>query len=80
MKSDLRSSLGGENLQNHLYVNFNMPPVADYNVRPAVLFWIKEKERRIKSDPPTKHSEWFTGVFSEADSKWREIVKKGETE
>jgi len=70
VKSDIRSSLKPANLVNHLYVNLNMPPLAEFNVRLAVQLWITDTERRVVLGTPSLDSEWFTGVFNVADTKW----------
>ena len=52
LKTDARSSLTGEVVNDYLYILMNMPPIVQtvqFDPRPAVLYWLSDKERRHKS-------------------------------
>jgi hypothetical protein len=66
LKDTDRTSLKACTIQNYLYVKMNMPPLACYDVRPAVLHWMKLKDRRPHDISRGTEQEWFVGVFPEA--------------
>ena len=66
LKTVDRSFLAPETLNDYLHVNLNMPPLAEFNVWPAVQLFLAEKARREIVQVPSKSSKWFKGVFSEA--------------
>ena len=48
-------------------VHYNMPPLYEWNPRPAVLLWLKSKKRRYHTDwPKGKEQPYFRSVFAEA--------------
>lgn len=55
----------------YLYVNINMPPLENWNPRPAIVSWLNEKERRSSSkttEDMTKRSlKCFKGTFEQAN-------------
>ena len=62
-----RSSLGANTLDAYLNVRINMPPLAEFDVRPAVNQWFSEKSRRDKPTEKAMSQDWFKGVFREAN-------------
>ena len=49
------------------YVHYNIPALYEWNPRPAVLLWLKSKERCYHTDwPKSKEQPYFRGVFAEA--------------
>lgn len=66
IRSPLRSSVSAETIKQFLYVNLNMPDLADFDVRPATKQFLLEKDRRPRLTSSVESSEWYTGVFSEA--------------
>ena len=60
-----------ENL--NLYEHFNMPPLDEWNPKPAVMCWMDERGRRVRDRPKGKQQQYFKGIFSEA-SKSEEML------
>ena len=75
VKSKLRSCLSPETIKSYLYVNINMPDQAELNVRPAVLTFLTDKDRRPGQELSSKTNEYFTGVFREATEKYSNVKK-----
>jgi hypothetical protein len=59
--------LSAETLRNYLYVNTNMECLETFDPSPAVEHWMGQRKRRPKSSDLSRHQEWYTGVFEEAD-------------
>ena len=60
-----------------------MPPLCDFDPRPAILRWLEEKGRRSRDTPKAAKQEWFTKGFhhdndneEQADKKEKEIKPK----
>jgi hypothetical protein len=66
LKDSDRTCLSASTMQNYLYVKMNMPPLACFDVRPAVLHWMNLKDRRPHQINRGSEQEWFIGVFPEA--------------
>ena len=66
LKTDERSNLSSETLMNYLYIRHNMPVVAEFDARPAVLNCLKDKERRTVETKKHKEQRRFSTMFSEA--------------
>lgn len=49
-----------------LFVYYNMPPLYEWDPRPAVLSWLNSKKHRNVDRPKGKEQEYFRGIFSEA--------------
>ncbi len=52
-----------------MYVNINMPSLQEFDVRPAVLRFITEKERRPGLQTPHLTAAYYKGVFPVADAE-----------
>ena len=74
LKDDLRNNLAGSTIRDYLYVQFNLPILSEFDVRPAVFLWLKECDRRPRETPPGKSAEYFKGVFKDAHEK--SLLKK----
>ena len=67
LKTDHRANLKRSTLKCSLYVEFNMPPVAQFDPRPAVRKWVCDNpDRRLPRQPPSAKHFYFKGVFPEA--------------
>lgn len=70
IKSDDRSSLQRDTLNDYMIVKMNMPPVADYDLRKATTKFMKAKNRRPQQQfmdgAKFKQQEYFVGFFVEA--------------
>ena len=53
-----------ENL--NLYVHFIIPPLDQWDPKPAVMRWMDERGRRVRDRPKGKQQQYFKGIFSEA--------------
>jgi hypothetical protein len=52
-------------LHAYLFIRHNMPPLAEWNPRPAVNMWINEKSRRpCQTHPQAIQQEYFKGIFN----------------
>ena len=51
IKSTCRSSLHRQTISDYLCINMNMPPLCDFDPRPAIMRWLDEKDRRVMRDP-----------------------------
>ena len=40
-----------------------MPPLVEFDPRPAVLHWLTDKKRRQKDTPKATQQDWFRQVF-----------------
>ncbi|KAL4149755.1 hypothetical protein QTP88_003623 [Uroleucon formosanum] len=50
MKTSKRSSLSPDVLNNALYIKFNMSTVSQFNPLPAIIQWLKQRNRHSKSN------------------------------
>jgi len=55
--------MSAETIDAYLNIRINMPPLAEFGVRPSVRRWMAAKDRRERI--PVKSS--FKGTFREAD-------------
>ena len=55
LKTNLKCNLARQTISDYLYVYMNMPTLSEFDVRPAVLAWVNDKDRRCK-DAPIKQS------------------------
>ena len=53
----------GEVVNDYLYILMNMPPIVQFDPRPAVLYWLSDKERRHKSTEKASKQNWFRHTF-----------------
>lgn len=72
LKTSDRSCLSNETISHYLYVNLNMPVLAEFNPRPAVEYWRKQCSHRSVVPTKAKRQEWFVKTFSEASEKREE--------
>ena len=63
LKTNSRSSLERDTITDYLYVRINMPPLVEFDPRPAVLHWLTDKKRRQKDTPKATQQDWFRQVF-----------------
>jgi len=68
MKTSKRSSLSPDVLNNALYIKFNMSTVSQFNPLPAVIQWLKQRNRHSKIHPKATLQEYFEGVFDKSKS------------
>ena len=47
----------------------NMPPLCEYDPRPAILRWMDDKDRRTRDTPKASKQEWFKKLFSNQDAE-----------
>lgn len=71
-KTAFRNRLNLETENKYMYIYFNMPPLEEWDPRPAVVSWINEKNRRqhldlIQKQTSRKRRE-FKGIFTEVES------------
>ena len=72
-----RASLSAETLKCYLYIRHNMPVLAKFDPRPAVLLWLTDKDRRDVVPQKAKEQKWFKSVFEEAEEQ---AAKKQKTQ
>lgn len=75
LKTPDRNALAPETMQEYLYVMHNMPPLVDFDVRPAVKKWLSVP-RRESTPAKATQQEWFVGVFAEAIKRPRSDKEK----
>ena len=66
LKSTGRSRMLLETENLNLYVHYNMPPLDQWDPKPAVLSWMQEREQCVRDHPKGKQQQYFKGIFSEA--------------
>ena len=60
LKTNSRSSLERDTIADYLYVRINMPPLVEFDPRPAVLHWLTDKKRRV---PPRNLNRGTIGII-----------------
>ena len=65
LKSPTRCRLNTDTLHYYIFIGFNLPPLANYDARPAVQYWLADKNRRTSTSSKYKTQKWFNGVFFE---------------
>lgn len=63
LKTNLKCNLARQTISDYLYVYMNMPTLSEFDVRPAVLAWVNDKDRRCKDAPKAVEQRWFKHVF-----------------
>ena len=64
LKTPERSTMSPETLHAYLFIRQNMPPLAQWNPRPAVKHWINFKDWRPKQNPKkAKDQDYFKEIF-----------------
>ena len=48
-----------------MYILLNMPPVVQLDPRPAVLYWLNDKDRCHKTTEKASKQHWFRHTFSQ---------------
>ena len=66
LKTADRSSLSNKTLAHNFYVINNMPTLAEFDPRPAALYWMSEKRHRAVEPSKTIQQEWIVQTFREA--------------
>jgi hypothetical protein len=70
IKSDDRSSLKRETLNDYLMINLNMPPLTSIDLQPAVFKFVHDKNRRPQKNftmSTFKKQEYYHGFFPKAE-------------
>ena len=65
LKSPMRSRLNTDTHHNYIFIGCNLAPLASYDARPAVRYWLADKKRRASASSKYKTQKWFNGVFFE---------------
>jgi len=77
LKTSDRSALSANTLSATLFIRHNMPPVAQWDPRPATCCWMTVKSRRPDQNPAkAKKQDYFKGVFFLIISLWFWILAK----
>jgi hypothetical protein len=66
LKSCDRSRMNIETTNLYLYIHYNMPVLSEWDPRAAVMHWLSEKRRRVRSRKKARQQPYFNGVFCEA--------------
>jgi len=66
LKDTNRCKMSAETIDTYLNIRVNMPPLAEFDVRPAVRRWMADKERRERIPVKATKQAWFKGTFREA--------------
>ena len=69
LKVTNRCKMFAETIDAYLNIRINMPPLAEFDVRPAVRRWMADKERRERIPIKATKQAWFKGTFREADDE-----------
>ncbi len=70
LKTPERNSMDAETVQDYLYVAMNMPPLAEFDARPAVHLWLQSEERRPRGySAKATEQEYFCGVFAQSNAR-----------
>ena len=79
IKFTCRSSLQQQTISDYLYINMNMPPLCDFDSRPAIIRWLDEEDRRVRETPKAGKQDYFNKVFH-YDSGSEDLSNKKEKE
>jgi hypothetical protein len=63
LKSPARNRLNTDTLHYYILIGFNLQPLASYDARPAVRYWLADKKRKPSASSKYKTQKWFNGVF-----------------
>lgn len=63
LKTSLRNSLNLDTENFYMFVSENMPPLEQWDPRPAVLSWLNEKDRRERVPTKARDQPWFRGIL-----------------
>lgn len=80
LKTNKRYSVSVKTENKYLFVRFNLPCLEEWDVRPAVLKWISDKNRRevanTSQTTTTRNQKYFKHVFKEAKNSTKVTKKK----
>ena len=76
LKTDARPTLECKTINDYLYILLNMPPLAQYDPRPAILYWLQDKQRRQKATPKASQQKLLRNVFGDIDEHIAEDTEK----
>lgn len=62
-----RARIGARTMKNYLYIQHNIPIVEEFDPHPAVLLWLKDKERPDVKPEKACAQKWFRTMFAEAE-------------
>ena len=69
LKDTNRCKMSAETIDTYLNIRINMPPLAEFDIIPAVRWWMADKERRKRIPVKATKQAWFKGTFREADDE-----------
>lgn len=72
IKDDERMSASGATLFHHLYINYNMGPLYQFDPTNAIEYWMNERKRNpiaALAGPKSRKQEYYKGVFAEAKDR-----------
>ena len=69
LKDTNRCKMSAETIDAYLDIRINMPPLAEFDVRPAVRRWMADKERRERIPVKATKQALFKSTFREADDE-----------
>ena len=70
LKSKNRQRLLVDTENLYLYIHCNMPPLTQWDPRPAVLHWLRKREHRVRERTKAEEQEYFSGIFPQATKKY----------
>ena len=79
LKSSGRSLMLLDNENLNLYVHYNMPPLDQWDPKPAVMSWMNERAHCTRDCPKGKQQQYSKRIFSKA-SKTEEKLADCEEE
>ena len=66
LKSSDHSRMLLETENFNLYVHYNMPPLEQWDPKPAMMSWMNERVHRTRDCPKGEQQHYFKGIFLEA--------------
>ena len=63
----------------YLHIHFNMPTLEEWDPRPCIVKWLRERDHRKKNTEKACAQRWFKGVFKEACREHEEPGDSQET-
>ena len=77
LKTSARSRLLRETISNYLCVNMKMPVLTMFDPRPAVHYFLQDRNRRVRDAPKAGRQAWLHKVFeSESETQDEEMNEK----
>ena len=65
LETSTRNRLTVETQNLYLYIHFNMPTLEEWDPRPCIVNWLRQREHRKKTTEKARSQCWFKGVFKE---------------